>query len=148
MDAETIVKILTAVATFLVATLIPSIIAMVKKWKQAKAATTEAEKEAIRNDMTDIAISLIAAAEKKYKELDTLIKSQGGVGCGADKKDDVMTKLQLSCNEKGIAFDAEYWSAKIDEIVAMTKQVNAKEAAKETPVETQETKGEQANGEV
>lgn len=128
MDAETIVKIVIAIASFLVATLIPSIILLIKKWKAWKAAKTDAEKQAIYNDMLTEANKLIAAAEDKYKELDKLIKSQGGAGCGADKKDDVMTKLQLYCNEKGLAYDAEYWSAKIDEIVALTKQVNTKGA--------------------
>lgn len=128
MDAETIIKILSAVASFVFVTLIPAIVGWIKNRKKAKAATTEAEKAEVHNELIDIAISLISAAEKKYKELDTLIKGQGGAGCGADKKDDVMTKLQLSCNEKGIAFDAEYWSAKIDEIVAMTKEVNSKGA--------------------
>lgn len=128
MDAETIVKIVIAIASFLVATLIPSIILMVKKWKEAKVAKTDAEKQAIYNEMLTEANNLIAKAEDKYKELDALIKSQGGAGCGKDKKDDVMTKLQLYCNQKGLDFDADYWSTKIDEIVALTKKVNTKKA--------------------
>lgn len=128
MGAETIVKIVIAIASFLVVTLIPSVILMVKKWKEAKAAKTDAEKQAIYNEMLSEANKLIASAEDKYKELDALIKSQGGAGSGKDKKDDVMTKLQLYCNEKGLSFDADYWSAKIDEIVALTKKVNTKGA--------------------
>ena len=126
MDAETIFKIIIAAITFLIATLIPSIIALVKYVKSYRSAKTDAEKQAIYNDMLGEANKLIAAAEEKYRELDMLIKSQGGAGCGKDKKDDVLTKLQLYCNEKGLSFDSDYWSKKIDEIVALTKIVNSK----------------------
>ena len=128
MDTETIVKIVIAIASFLVATLIPSIILMVKKWKEAKAAKTDAEKEAIYNEMLSEANNLIASAEETYKQVDAILKSQGGTGSGVVKKDSVMTKLQAYAAEKGISFDAEYWSAKVDEIVALTKKVNAKGA--------------------
>ena len=126
MEVEVVLKIIIAVASFLVATLIPSIIALVKYVKSYKQAKTEAEKQAIYNDLLTEANSLIAAAEQTYKQVDTIIKQQGGAGSGAVKKDSVMTKLQAYCTEKGVAFDSEYWSGKIDEIVALTKQVNAK----------------------
>ena len=126
MEVQQIITIISTVASFLVVTLIPSIIALVKYVKDYKAAKTDAEKQAIYNEMLGVANNLIAAAEDKYKDLDALIKSQGGAGSGKDKKDDVMTKLQLYCTEKGISFDSDYWSAKIDEIVALTKKVNAK----------------------
>lgn len=128
MDAEKIVTIVLSIASFLVVTLIPSIILMVKKWKEAKAATTEAEKQAIYNEMLNEANKLIAAAEETYKEVDAVIKLQGGTGSGVVKKDSVMTKLQAYATEKGLTFDADYWSAKIDEIVDLTKKVNAKGA--------------------
>ena len=126
MDAETVLKIIIAIASFLVATLIPSVIALVKYVKSYKAAKTEAEKQAIYNDLISEVNELIAEAEQTYKQVDTIIKQQGGSGSGKVKKDSVMTKLQAYCTEKGVAFDSEYWSAKIDEIVALTKQVNAK----------------------
>ena len=128
MDAEKIVTIVLSIASFLVVTLIPSIILLVKKWKEAKAAKTDAEKQAIYNEMLDEANKLIAAAEETYKQVDAIIKSQGGTGSGVVKKDSVMTKLQAYATEKGLTFDADYWSAKIDEIVDLTKKVNAKGA--------------------
>ena len=128
MEAETIVKIVVAIATFLVAVLIPNVILLIKKWKEAKAAKTDAEKQAIYNDMRDTALKLIQEAEETYKQVDGLIKQQGGTGSGAVKKDSVMTKLQAYCIEKGLVFDADYWSKKIDEIVEMTKKVNTKGA--------------------
>lgn len=126
MDAEIILKIVIAVASFLTATLIPSIIALVKYVKSYREAKTDAEKQAVYNDLLSETNKLIAAAEQTYKQVDTIIKQQGGKGSGEVKKDSVMTKLQAYCSEKGVAFDAEYWSAKIDEIVALTKEVNAK----------------------
>lgn len=128
MDAEAIIAIISAVASFLLVTLIPSIIALVKFVKSYKSAKTDAEKNAIYNDMLTEVNKLIAAAEETYKEVDSILKGQGGTGSGTVKKDSVMTKLQAYCAEKGIDFDKEYWSAKVDEIVALTKQVNAKGA--------------------
>lgn len=138
MDAYTIVKILIAVASFCIATLIPSIILLVKKWKAwreakeaAAAAKTEAEKAAaaaeeakIKNELLELANTLVGDIETAYKQFDTIIKAQTGKGVGAMKKESVMTKLQAACIEKGVAFDSEYWSAKIDEIVKLTRTVN------------------------
>lgn len=119
-------KIAIAVATFLIVTVIPTVFLLIKKWKEAKNAKTEAEKQEAYNEMYDIAHSLIMAAEETYKQVDEILKNKSGAGSGAVKKDSVMTKLQAYCIEKGFTFDSEYWSAKVDEIVAMTKHVNAK----------------------
>lgn len=126
MDAEIIVKVIIAIATFVVATLIPSIIALVKYVKKYKAAKTEAEKQAIYNELLGEANKLIVSAEETYKQVDSLLKQQGGAGSGSVKKDSVMTKLQAYCIEKGVDFDTEFWSGKIDELVQLTRKVNAK----------------------
>ena len=52
---------------------------------------------------------------------------QRNASAGAVKKDTVMTKLQAYAMEKGYEFDAEFWSNQIDEIVALTRTVNAKQ---------------------
>lgn len=124
MDAETIVKIVIAIASFLLVTLIPSIILLVQKWKASKAAKTEAEKQKIMNEMLDLANELIVKAEETYGQVNQIVKQQSGKGLGAVKKESVITGLQAYCNEKGIAFDNEYWSKKVDEIVEVTKKVN------------------------
>ena len=125
MDAETIVKIVIAIASFLVATLIPSIVLLIQKWKAAKSAKTEAEKQSIISEMKDLANELIVKAEETYRDVHELVKAKNnGVGLGAVKKESVMTGLQAYCNEKGIAFDKDYWSNVVDELVAVTKQVN------------------------
>lgn len=124
-----ILGIISAVAALLIGTIIPLIVKFVKKCKEAKAAETEAEKQAAINDLLGIAHQLVAAAEETYKSVDSILKGQGGKGSGAVKKDSVMTKLQAACLEKGVEFDSEYWSTKVDEIVALTKEVNAQKGA-------------------
>lgn len=126
MDTETILMIVSTIASFIFVTLIPSVIVMVKKWKEAKNAKTEAEKQAIYNDLLNQVNGLISNAESTYKEIDTILKSQTGKGSGAVKKEYVMTKLQSYCIEKKVDFDSDYWDKKIDEIVKLTKTVNSK----------------------
>lgn len=128
MEAEVIVKIISTVLGFVFATLIPSIVLLVKKWKEAKKAKTEAEKQSAINEMLGIANSLVLSAEETYKNVDNVLKGQGQSGSGAVKKDSVMTKLQAACIEKGVEFDEEYWSKKIDELVELTRNVNVKGA--------------------
>lgn len=121
-------KIAIVLVVFLFGTVIPTAILLIKKWKEAKQAKTETEKQKAYNEMLDAAHSFIMSAEETYKQVDSILKEQGGSGSGSVKKDSVMTKLQAYCVEKGLAFDSEFWSAKVDEIVAMTKHVNAKGA--------------------
>lgn len=136
-------KIAIAIITFLVATGIPTVIALVQKvkaYKKAKetaaTATTEAEKaaaeaeaEKIKNELLGHVNEFIANAETTYKDIDAILKQQGKSGCGAAKKEVVLTKIQAFCLEKGIEYDADFWSAKVDELVALTKNVNAKTGA-------------------
>ena len=124
MDAETIIRISLIIVAFLVTTLIPTIIALVKKWKKASSATTDADKLAIINEMIVDAQKFVVEAEEMYSNVSELMKQQTGATCGALKKDGVMSKLQRVATEKGIAFDAEFWSNVVDNIVAMTKKVN------------------------
>ena len=129
MDLETIVQVCISIMTFLIITLIPSIILMIKKWKQAKNAKTDAEKEAALNELNNEAIKLISEAEKAYLQVDELMKAtnkSSSAGTGELKKKSVMANLQSFCIEKGVNFDKEYWNTKIDELVALTKEVNYK----------------------
>lgn len=124
MDYTQIIAIIGSVASFLFVTLIPSIIALVKNVKAAKEAKTEAEREAIKNDMLNQLRALVSAAEQTYKSVDDILKSKGQKGCGELKKKAVMSDLQNYAYDKGVAFDKEYWSKQVDEVVALTKQVN------------------------
>lgn len=142
-EARVIIAIISSLAGLLFVTIIPTIIKFVQTYKKYKAvqeaaaaaqteaekAAAEAEAEKIKNDLLDMASSLIKEAESTYKNVDTILKQQTGTGSGAVKKDSVMTKLQAYCLENGVEYDADYWSAKIDELVEMTKEVNTTKGA-------------------
>lgn len=121
---KVIIAIISAVGTFLVSG-VPVLVKLAKTIKARKAAVTEAEKEKATNDMLHAVNNFIEAAEKTFKGFDTVMKSQGS-SAGSLKKDTVMTKLQAYAMQNGYEFDEAFWSQKIDNIVAMTKEVNAK----------------------
>lgn len=138
MSIEFWLKIVYAVGGFLLAAipLVASMIAAIKaKCKAKKAlaeATTEAEKAeaeaqnaAATAELREYANKLIEEAEKLYKDVDAKLKAEGKTA-GLVKKDSVMSKLQLHALTLNTAFDAEAWSKYIDDVVAMTKVVNAK----------------------
>lgn len=125
MSWVTVLKaVLVALATFL-STGLPAILAFKKAAQERKAAVSVAEQEKATNDMLHAVNNFIEAAEKTFKGFDTVMKSQGS-SAGSLKKDTVMTKLQAYAMQNGYEFDEEYWSQKVDSIVAMTREVNAK----------------------
>ena len=130
MDSEQLKLILTiisTVASFLFVTLIPSIILLVKKWKEYKNAKTEAEREAVLNEISTACVNFIKDAEEAFKPLDQAMKRENpNTGCGATKKRDVLTQVQALCMQKCLEYDSKYWSEKVDELVEMTKKVNTK----------------------
>ena len=103
-------------------------IPIMTKWNKArkakKNAVTEADKEKAKNDMYESAINMIVLAEKTFNGFDKVMKQQSS-SAGSLKKQTVMSDLQSYALSKGYTFDKEYWSAKIDEIVAFTKEVNS-----------------------
>ena len=123
MSLQTIYIIIAIVST-LIGTTIPAIIAFIKSVKKHRAAKTVAEQEAAKNEMMTAVNSFIASAERMYKGVDKIMKAQGQ-STGALKKDSVMTQLQSFALSNGYEFDKEYWSKTVDEIVALTKQVNS-----------------------
>ena len=125
MDIVTLLKIIAIVLGIISTSIIPLVIKLRKAIKARNNAKTEAEKEAAKNDMLGVLNGFIEAAEVLYKDIDLVVK-QNGASLGAVKKDSVLTKLQAYAIEKGYAFDADYWSATNDNIVALTRKVNAK----------------------
>lgn len=120
----TILKaILVALATF-ISTGIPLFFKLRSAIKAAKAAQTEAEAEKAYNDMLTHAQEFIEAAEVAFEGYDKVMKAQG-TSAGAMKKKDVTSALQVYALSHGYAYDAEFWSTKIDEIVQFTREVNA-----------------------
>lgn len=106
--------------------MIPVVVKLVQSIKDYKAAKTEAEKERAFNDMLMQAQSLIQTAEVAFDGFNKVLKEQGS-SAGAMKKDNVISKLQAYALANGYTYDAEFWSAKIDEIVAFTRKVNAQQ---------------------
>lgn len=120
-----IIKAVGLVIAFVVGTVIPCVVKLKKANAERKAAVTEAAKQKAINDMFYAANNFIEAAEKTFKGFDTVMKSQGS-SAGSLKKDTVMTKLQAYAMQNGYVWDEDFWSQQIDNIVAMTKEVNAK----------------------
>lgn len=121
---QTMYIIISIVAT-LVGTIIPAGIALITSIKARVKAQTEAEKEKATADLLATGQAFIQVAEESFASFDKMLKTQGS-SAGAMKKENVLTKLQAYALQKGYEFDAEYWSAKIDEIVAFTREVNGK----------------------
>ena len=118
-------------AVILIGTIVSFVTALVKNIKKYKAAKTEAEQEAALNDMTSAAQGFIADAEKLYENYTKQLVGTGvavttSVKSGELKKKSVMSDLSQYALEKGYVFDSEYWSAVIDQLVELTKNVNAK----------------------
>ena len=124
----TIVKALIVIASTLITTGIPAIVAFKKAWKARKVAETEAAKEKANADLLSTAKDFIAAAEVAFDGFDRMLKAQGQ-SAGAMKKDNVFSKLQAYALQNGYEFNADEWCEKIDELVKFTKAVNAKKTA-------------------
>lgn len=108
------------------ATLIPTGIALIYQIKSRIKAKTELEKQKANEDILRLANELVAQVESTYKDVDRILK-QAGSSAGEIKKDSVMTKLQSYAIDKGYSFDTKEWSEKVDNIVSLTKVVNAKD---------------------
>lgn len=125
MEIKDIIILLITIASFLLTTLIPTAIVLITRIKALRKAKNEAERQAILNEIIQDAQGFVIDAEDFYKDIDAIVKGQGKT-CGALKKDSVMTKIQDTCIVKGLVFDKEFWSKKVDDLVALTRKVNAK----------------------
>lgn len=122
---EEILKIIGFVASGILSTLIPCLVAIKNAIKKRRDAKTEAEKEAAKIDMLSQVNILITNAESTYKAVNDILKQQGN-SAGSVKKDSVITKLQAYALQHSYDFDIDYWNQKIDEIVNLTRSVNAR----------------------
>lgn len=125
METTEILKIAGIILSFVLGTAIPFIIALVKAIKDKKAAKTEAEEQKANADLYNLAQLLVTGAESTFAEFNTFMKNKG-LSAGAEKKKSVLVDLKEYALSKHYTFDAEFWSKKIDEIVSLTKSVNAK----------------------
>lgn len=109
-----------------ICTAIPLVSALIKAIKAKKLKEQESKAECAKNDMMTYAETLISNAEQLFKQMDLLLK-KNGESAGILKKESVMSKLLAYAISKNYEFDDEFWSNKIDEIVAFTRNVNTKE---------------------
>lgn len=140
MNWYNVLYIVLGILTTAVTTVLPVVLKLIKSIKAYKAAKTEAEAEKAYNDMLSQAQSLIGAAEVAFAGFDKVMKAQGS-SAGAMKKDNVVSKLQAYALSHGYTYDAEFWSAKIDEIVQFTRSVNSGTTATATATVTTTTGG-------
>lgn len=120
-------QLIIAIASTLVTTLIPSLIALVGQIKAKHNAKTEAEKEKAKNAIAAELKRLVANAEVSFSAIDGLLKAQHQ-SAGAMKKRDVVTNLKTFCLENGYGWDDAEMDKAIEDEVAYTKVVNAKKA--------------------
>lgn len=116
---------------------IPGLIALYKFTKATIKAKSSIDREKNFTLMLDEVNKLIVNAETQFKNLDNVLKSSNQGTSGVFKKESVMAKLQQFATNSHIEFDLEYWSKKVDEIIAITKKVNNDKV--ENAVETTET---------
>lgn len=133
MQVNEIISLCATIFIF-VGTVVSFAIALVKSIKKYKTAKTLAEQEAAINDMKSAAQEFISDAEKLYENYTKQLVGTGvavttSVKSGELKKKSVMSDLSQYAQGKGYVFDAEYWSKVIDDLVSMTKNVNAKKIA-------------------
>ena len=117
--------IILSIVAVLVGTIIPAAVNLGKSIKARIQAENDAAREKANADLLTHAQEFIQGAESAFESFNKLLKSQGS-SAGPMKKENVLTKLQAYALQQGYEFDAEAWSAKIDEIVAFTREVNAK----------------------
>lgn len=125
MNWEIIIHIASVVVGAL-ATGIPTFIKWNNARKATKTAVTETGRKQAQLEMVEQANILIAEAETAFKSVDEIMKARNSGSAGQLKKKSVISDLQAYALSKGYEFNSEFWSAKIDEIVAFTKSVNSK----------------------
>lgn len=126
MAIKDILTLVSVLLGFVTSVLIPSVIVMINRIKAVKTAKSEAEKQAAINDITELMKGFCADTESYFKAYESEVKAKGG-SCSAAKQDSVLTKVLKECITRGIDYDQQYWAKKVDDYVASTKVVNAKQ---------------------
>lgn len=106
---------------------IPATITIVKNIKAYRSAKTEAERANAQNAIVAETKRLVAEAEVLYAETNTMLKRNNS-SAGGLKKGYVVNALKAFCLEHGYAWTAEGLDTAIEEEVAYTKTVNARNA--------------------
>lgn len=114
---STIVAVTTNVITLTI--LVYKFIASSRKLAKSK---TAEEKAAAKNELRELMNSLMVNAEHFYSDYQ-IMKSAGSKGLGPLKKDQVLTKMNQYCLNRGLEFDSEFWSKQIDDQVEFSKEI-------------------------
>lgn len=126
MALKDIITLISTLLGFVTTILIPTIIVMINRIKAVRAAKTEAERQAAINEITELMKGFCADTESYFKAYESEVKANGG-SCAAAKQDSVLTKVLKECITRGLDYDQQYWAKKVDDYVASTKVVNAKQ---------------------
>lgn len=118
------IYIILSIVAALVGTIIPAAVKFGSAIKARIQAETDAAREKANADLLATAQDFIQVAETSFEGFNKILKSQNS-SAGPMKKENVLVKLQAYAIQKGYEFDADEWSAKIDEIIAFTREVNA-----------------------
>lgn len=70
------------------------------------------------DEIVGLATEKVVEIEQTYSKAAAVLKASG-VSTGELKKENVMSYVESQCLEKGVAFDAQYWSERIERIVSV-----------------------------
>ncbi len=68
------------------------------------------------NEIAELAMEKVVETEKLFSKSSQILKATG-VNIGEIKKEQVMSYIQAKCVEKKVAFDAEKWSERVDNLI-------------------------------
>lgn len=108
---DLIVSIIVVSITF-ISTVAGFIISLIKAIKNRR----RANDAQVTNEIENLAIDKITTIEKIYSQASIVLKSMG-LKTGKIKKENVMNYIESQCADKGIKFDNEYWSERIEDLV-------------------------------
>lgn len=108
---EQIVSVIACIAALLsaIAGFIASLAKSFKNKKLARIAEAT-------NEIADLAMEKVVETEKLFsKSAQILIAT--GVNTGEIKKEQVMSYIEVKCAEKGIEFDSDKWSERVENLI-------------------------------
>jgi hypothetical protein len=131
MTQELILMILKIVIGALLSGLITIITAFLKTEKGKRLALKAKEFAEKTLTMDDYAKDLIVQKEAEFELQDKILKERDPkLSVGSLKKESVLNALFQKAIEIGLSWSKDTWSAKIDDLVAMTRNVNQRDKDK------------------
>lgn len=91
---------------------ITTVINVVNKIRNRKAAGEKIDIDTVFKDIVDEALNAIEQSEKAYQLI-----CKDGAKAGVLKQSNVLTQIERLCRNKGIAFDLDFWESFVDKTV-------------------------------